>query len=303
MLAFKLTMIIIYGSTGFIGSHIVKELIKNGISFLCSKTRIHDYTNVRKELLLYKPTNVINSAGFATPNNIDFYEENVENKSNLILANTAGNIILANLCKEFDIHYITIMSGCIYNSKQTEYNAKHMQYTTKFKEFKEKDEPNFSGSLYSKNRILTEELLSVYDNICIVRIRMPISSFMHPKSLINKLLSYREITNLPNSITVLDDCIPRIIDILKENKIGTVNLVNSGSITNAYICYLYKKIVNRRHRFSVVSLEEIENKNIDKAKRSNCVLIPSTSLGEIPYITTSIINIFKKFKLIKDIYC
>jgi UDP-glucose 4,6-dehydratase len=296
-------MIIIYGSSGYIGSHIVKELIKNGISFLCSKIRIHDYVNIRKELLLYKPTNVINSAGFATPNNIDFYEENVKNKSNLTLVNTAGNIILANLCEEFNIHYITIMSGCIYNSKYMEYNTKSMQYNTKFKQFKENDKPNFFGSLYSKNRIITEDLLSIYNNICIIRIRMPISSYMHPKSLINKLLSYRKITNLPNSITVLDDCIPKIIDILKEKRTGTINLVNSGCITNAYICYLYKKMVNRRYDFSVVSLEEIESENIDKAKRSNCILTPSTSLGEIPYITTSIIDIFKKFKLTKDIYC
>jgi nucleoside-diphosphate-sugar epimerase len=289
-------MIVIYGSSGFIGSHIVKELIKNGIPFLCSKTRIHDYVSIKKELLLYNPTNVINAAGFATPNNIDFYEENVENKSNLTLVNTAGNIILANLCESLNIHFITIMSGCIYDSTCTE-------YSTKYRTFIDKDKPNFFGSLYSKNRILTEELLSVYNNICIIRIRMPISSYMHPKSLINKLLSYRKITNLPNSITVLDDCIPRLINIIKKKRTGTINLVNSGSITNSYICYLYKKFVNRRYKFSVVSLEEIENDNSDKAKRSNCIIIPSFRMVEMPDVVDSIICIFKKFKLTKDIYC
>lgn len=286
-------MIIIYGSTGFIGKHIVRELIKNGIPFLCSKTRIHDYSNVKKEIILYNPTNIINAAGFATPNNIDFYEENIKNKSNLTLVNTAGNIILANLCHEFNIHLITIMSGCIYSSSKF----------NRLKEYKETDKPNFTGSLYSRNRTLTEELLSVYDNVCIVRIRMPISSFMHPKSLVNKLLNYKNITNLPNSITVLDDCIPKVIDMLKNKTTGIVNLVNCGSISNAYICYLYKKIVNRRYEFSVIDLELLEHLSPDKAKRSNCVLKPSDILGDIPYITLSIKKIFKKFKLIKDIYC
>lgn len=286
-------MIIIYGSTGFIGRHIVKELIKNSIPFLCSKTRIYDYYNIKKEIALYNPTNIINAAGFATPNNIDFYEENIKNKSNLTLSNTAGNIILANLCHEFNIHLITIMSGCIYSSNRS----------NRLKEYNEKDKPNFFGSLYSKNRILTEELLSIYDNVCIVRIRMPISSFMHPKSLINKLLNYKNITNLPNSITVLDDCVPKIIDILKNKITGTINLVNYGSISNAYICYLYKKIVNRRYEFSVIDIELLEHMNPDKAKRSNCVLKPSDSIGDIPYVTLSIKKIFKKFKLIKDIYC
>jgi dTDP-4-dehydrorhamnose reductase len=290
-------MIIIYGSTGFIGSHIVKELSnynsKDKIKkpfFLCSKTRIWDYTIIKKEIQLYKPTAVINATGFSTPSNIDYYEQSIDNKSKLILTNTAGNVILASACKELNVHYITIMSGCIFESEKGEY------YT-------DKDKPNFYGSLYSKNRIITEELLSIYDNITIIRIRMPVSSYMHNKSLINKLIQYKYITCIPNSITILDDCIPKIIDIINNNITGIINLVNNGNITNAYICYLYKNMINNNHTYQIATPKIIDFIMKGKPRRSNCILQPSKCLGEMPDVKKSINLIFKDFKRIKDIYC
>jgi len=290
-------MILIYGSSGFIGSHIVRELCSEStynFSFMCSKTRIWNYDNIYEELKLYKPTSVINATGYPTPGNIDFYEENIENKSSLILTNTAGNIILADICNKLNIHYVAIMSGCIYNS----YNN-----GTYIRKFNEKSKPNFQESLYSKNRVITEDLLSIYNNICILRIRMPVSSFMHKKSLINKLINYKDITNIPNSITILDDCVKKIPYILKEKMTGIINLVNEGAITNAFICKLYKKYVNHKHTFNIVSLDYLENKNKDKPKRSNCILQPSKCISPMPTASESLLMIFKKFKKTIDIYC
>ncbi len=285
-------MIVIYGSSGFIGRHLIKYLstIKD-IHFMCSKTRIWDYKNIEEELKLFRPTAVINMAGYPTPTNIDFYEESTENKSNLLLTNTTGNIVLADICNKFKIHLITLMSGCIFDS------------TEKNTIFSDDDTPNFFGSLYSRNRIVTEGLLSIYSNICIVRIRMPVSSYMHKKSLINKLISYEEITNCPNSITVLDDCMPKFLDLLKTKKTGIVNLVNSGTITNAHICYMYKLFVNPNHKFKIVTTDYLESKNKEKPKRSNCIIQPSVFFGDMPDVKESIVNIFKKFKRTKDIYC
>ncbi len=90
-------MIVVYGASGFVGQYITKHLVNEGEFYMSSKTRIHNYEEIKKELKLYKPTHVISAAGYSTPNNIDFYEKN---KSNLLLVNTAGNIILANICKE-----------------------------------------------------------------------------------------------------------------------------------------------------------------------------------------------------------
>lgn len=284
-------MIVIYGSTGFIGSHIVSYLCANNTVFMCSKTRVWQYKEIYEELSTYKATTVINVAGYPTPTNIDYYEESIDNKSNLFLTNTAGNIMLADICYKLNIHYVTIMSGCIFDSTVT----KHPTI------FSDDDKPNFYGSLYSRNRIITEGLLSVYDNICVVRIRMPVSSFMNKKSLINKLINYKKVTNIPNSITVLDDCVPKLYDLVLSRKTGIVNLVNSGTVTNAYICYLYKIMLNSKHSFEIADISEIEKK--DKPKRSNCIIQPSEFLGDMPDAKESIYKIFKKFKRQKDIYC
>lgn len=281
-------MIIIYGGTGFVGSYITKQLTKNNHFFMSSKTRIHNYEDIKNEILLYKPTHIISAAGFSTPTNIDFYESN---KSNLLLVNTAGNIILANVCKEMNIHLTIIMSGCIYDS------FKNIEK----KEFKDVDTPNFTESYYSQNRVYTENLLSIYDNVCLLRIRMPISSDMNSKSLITKLINYRTITNIPNSITVMEDMIPYLNKIINNKITGKINLVNEGSITNSYICYLYKKYVNRRFQYTITNLEDIEKKQM--AKRSNCIIQPSEILGHVPNARYSVINIIKKLKKIKDIYC
>ncbi|KAI3907303.1 hypothetical protein MKW98_010653 [Papaver atlanticum] len=42
--------------------------------------------------------------------------------------------------------------------------------------FKEEDSLNFSVSFYSKTKVMVEELLKEYDNVCTLRVRMPISS-------------------------------------------------------------------------------------------------------------------------------
>lgn len=284
-------MIVIYGSTGFVGSHIVSYLCSTGSAFMCSKTRVWQYKEIYEELSTYKATTVINAAGYPTPTNIDYYEESIDNKSNLFLTNTAGNIMLADICHKLNIHYVTIMSGCIFDSTTTK----------RLTIFSDDDKPNFYGSLYSRNRIMTEDLLSAYNNICVVRIRMPVSSFMNKKSLINKLINYKKVTNIPNSVTVLDDCVPKIYEIANSKKTGIVNLVNSGTVTNAYICYLYKIMLNSKHYFEIADISEIEQE--DKPKRSNCIIQPSEFLGNMPDAKESIYNIFKKFKRQKDIYC
>ncbi len=273
-------MIIIYGS-GFIGGHITAELQKVGMHFMVSKTRVYDYNAVKEEIQVYNPTAIINAAGLATPTNIDFYEDQIPQ---LLMTNTVGNVMLAALCEEFNIHYVTIMSGCIFDSQKRVYS--------------DLASPNFTGSAYSKNRVETEALLKNFRNTCIVRIRMPISSDFHPKSLITKLASFDSITNLRNSVTVLDDCIPMIVRIILKRHTGIVNLVNNGTVTNAYICFLYRKMVNHSKTFKLANPEQLHT-----VPRSNCILAPSRFVKDLPDAATSIIKIIKGLKRVTDVYC
>lgn len=280
-------MIIVYGSSGFIGSYIIKELNKNNKHYVLLKTRIENYENIKKDIKKYNPTHIISAAGYPTPTTVDFYETH---KSDLLLINTVGNIILANLCEKYNVHLTLIMSGCIYKHSDNNY----------YKYYSENEKPNFTDSYYSNNRAMTENLLSIYKNICILRLRMPISYSLHPKSLITKIINYRNIINIPNSMTVLEDMIPFIIIVLNKNLIGKFNLVNTGVATHPNILYLYKKFVNPKYKYNIIE----ENKQNIVAKRSNCSLTNKKVRDYMPVknLSNSIYNIMKSYKNIIDKY-
>lgn len=280
MFRYHTAMIIVYG-TGFIGKHVTKALSEKGIFYLCSKTRTYNYDQIKEEIELYNPSAIINATGFPTPTNIDFYEGNV---SKLVLTNTAGNLILATICEELDIHYLTIMSGCIFNGAG-------MLFT-------DRSCPNFVGSAYSLNRVQTENILKSFKNTCIVRIRMPISEDFDPKSLITKLSKFSYITNLENSITVLDDCMPMLVDLLETRYTGVVNLVNQGTITNSRVCNLYKNLIDENKEFKILRPDQIH-----AVPRSNCVLVPSRIVSDTPDAYESVVRIMKKLKRSKDVFC
>lgn len=285
-------MILIYGGNGYIGKYITSELDKSNLQYILSSNRIYKYDSILQDINQYNPTHIISAAGYKTPTNIDFYEYNA---NQLILTNTTGNLILADLCNKFNIHLTLIMSGCIYT-----YVDEH--YYENYNIFYENDFPNFYGSIYSSNRIGTEYFLNYYPNICILRLRMPISNDVHPKSLITKIINYRTVINIPNSMSVLEDVIKAIPIIINLNLIGTFNLVNTGVITHPEILDLYKLYVNPYYKYTIISEEQQNNKLI--ALRSNCHISNSkiSKYIKIPNIKSSILNIFIDMKNIIDRY-
>jgi len=285
-------IVLVYGGNGFIGKYIISELKKNNITYILSSNRIYNYQSVISDLNNYQPTHIISAAGFSTPTNIDYYESNVEN---LILTNTTGNLILADVSYRFNIHVTLIMSGCIYSYLDNAYS--HPKNI-----FDETALPNFTGSMYSTNRISTEYLLSYYHNICILRLRMPISNDMHPKSLITKIVNYKTVINIPNSMSVLEDVMPFINIAITERLTGIYNLVNTGIISHPHILKLYQLYVNPYYTYSIISEEKQNEKLI--AHRSNCHLSNKkiSNYMKVPHIAKSITNIFVDMKRTVDKY-
>jgi len=283
-------MILVYGASGYIGSHIIKELKANNTEYVVSPTRIYLYNDIIQDIIKYKPTHIISAAGYSTPTTIDHYENN---KEDLILTNTTGNLILSDITHRYNIHLTLIMSGCIYKyTNNYEYINKYSSFYTEIQKFTEECKPNFSESFYSKNRIDTENILSNYSHICILRLRMPISSDVHKKSLITKIINYKTVINIPNSMTVLDDLIPFINIVIDKKLTGKYNMVNTGTITHPIILSLYQKYVNPYYKFTIIS-EDGQNLNL-LAKRSNCHLSNKkiSDHMNVPHIFDSVKEIF-----------
>jgi dTDP-4-dehydrorhamnose reductase len=282
-------LFLVYGASGFVGSHFVKTLDKLGVYYVSSKTRTWDARGVGMDIAKFRPTHVVNASGYATPTNVDHYETH---QQDLILTNTIGVLTVAHECWRAGVHYTVFMSGCIYEGGP----------------WKDTDEPNFVQSAYSQNRVLTEKLLAPY-NTCIIRLRMPVASSMHPKSLISKLLRYRRLSAQGNSITILDDMLPVVYYLCRDKHVGAVNLVNKGTVTNMYIVGLWSKYIKQRP----IAVAKDDSQLECVAKRSNCEILQSTCVKEvadkhnIPQankpVCDSLFAIVKDFKKIVDTYC
>lgn len=160
---------LIWGGNGWIGSMLCDLLRTHNHNVVIAKTRLQDYMGIIKELEEIQPDFVLNCAGITGRPTVDWCEEN---KQETFLINTVGVVNLADACWRKNIHMTNYATGCIYC-----YDNEH-PIGSKFSEL---DSPNFRGSTYSTSKILAEELLSEYDNVLTLRIRMPISDDLHPK--------------------------------------------------------------------------------------------------------------------------
>ena len=105
------------------------------------------------------------------------------------------------------------------------------------------------------------------DSVLNVRIRMPITDEVHPRNFITKITNYKKICSIPNSMTVLNELLPIMIDLSLKQTTGTVNLTNPGLISHNEILTMYKEIVDPSFEWDNFSIEEQDQ--ILASKRSN----------------------------------
>lgn len=66
-----------------------------------------------------------------------------------------------------------------------------------------------SGTFNSVHHILqVEHLIKYYKNVLTLRIRMPITDDLSPRSFVTKIVHYERVVDIPNSMTILTDLMP-----------------------------------------------------------------------------------------------
>ncbi|TYI86100.1 hypothetical protein E1A91_D04G043500v1, partial [Gossypium mustelinum] len=184
------------------------------IPFEYGKGRLEQRSQLLDDIQTVKPTHVFNAAGVTGRPNVDWCETH---KPETIRTNVVGTLTLADICREHDLLMINYATGCIF-----EYDATHPLGTGVG--FKEEDKPNFTGSFYSKTKAVVEELLREFDNVCTLRVRMPISSDLsNPRNFITKITRYNKVVDISNSMTILDELLPVSIEMAKRNLRGIWN--------------------------------------------------------------------------------
>jgi 3,5-epimerase/4-reductase len=216
--------ILIYGGKGWIGGQLCDYLTLNDINYIVSNTRVNTLQDVMNDLNNnLETTHVISFIGRThgkvdgkTYSTIDYLEQSGKIKDN-IRDNLFVPLIIAEACKIYsknnrNVHYTYMGTGCIFT-----YDKKH-EYEKEENGFKEIDIPNFFGSGYSVVKGSTDQLMNILNNkTCLnLRIRMPITGIDNPRNFITKITHYEKICSIKNSMTVLPEFLPIIVDMMKK---------------------------------------------------------------------------------------
>jgi len=251
--------IVVFGNKGWIGTQIVKILEKENHEIIYPEIRAENYNELEKFIIETNPDSVICSIGrthgLGYPT-IDYLEQPGKLTEN-IHDNLYAPLLLAQVTSKYNIHLTYIGTGCIFDGND--------------KNFSELDTPNFFGSSYSIVKGYTDNLMKSYKNVLNVRIRMPITSEKTQiRNFITKITTYDKVCSISNSMTVLPELLPILVDMIIKNNVGTINLTNPGSISHNEILEMYKEIVDNNFTWKNFTLEE--QNNLLLSKRSNNIL-------------------------------
>ena len=249
---------LIYGTKGWIGGMAKAYLEKQGETVVCAESRADDEKSVEAEIVSVQPDRIVSfigrthGQGYST---IDYLEQKGKLVEN-VRDNLYSPVVLALLGKKHGIHVTYLGTGCIFNT-----NAEKPSFT-------EEDLPNFFGSGYSTVKGFTDRLMHFFsDSTLNLRIRMPIVGFHNPRNFVTKITNYAKICSIQNSMTVMEDMIPILVQLTREKKTGTVNLTNPGTIEHNEILQMYKEFVDPSFTWNNFTLEE--QSQILLSERSN----------------------------------
>jgi len=218
--------ILVFGK-GFIG-----EKLQRAFDCNVSEAIINDFNDANKEVDKYNPKIIINCIGNTGGSNVDGCEAD---KQQTLLANTFIPIILGDIAFRKNIKLVHISSGCIY----------HYDYG-KQKPISEENEPDFFDLFYSRSKIYAERALVsllAKTNILIVRIRIPLDDKPHPKNILDKLLKFKRVIDIPNSITYIPDFIEMLKHLINIDARGIYNTVNKNALRYPEFLEVYKQHV------------------------------------------------------------
>lgn len=283
-------MVIILGASGYIGAKFRRFLESKGIPVCALSRREVNYVSngvLAKFLKEKKPDFLINAAGYTGKPNVDACEDH---KAEALLGNAVLPGIVAMACREADIPWGHISSGCIYNGYKEE-DGRIIPFT-------ENDPPNFcfrTGlcSFYSGTKALGEEVLTKEKNCYLWRLRIPFNEEHNPRNYLSKLLNYERLMDVRNSLSHLDEFIRASWECWeKKAAFGIYNVTNPGHVTTREVVEMIKTEGRRREKagdkktaqaflkdFQFFKDEEEFMRVAAKTPRSNCALDSSKLLA------------------------
>jgi dTDP-4-dehydrorhamnose reductase len=277
-------MIYLLGSTGYLGGVFKERFEARNIPYRCIDRKDLDYYNYNKLLIELgniktaslgnEPEFLINCAGYTGKPNVDACELN---KDECLRANAVLPGVLARVCRDLNIPWGHVSSGCIYTSSGGLWKSNG---------WTEDDKPNFTFrsrggcSWYSGTKGLGEEVLADYDNVYIWRMRIPFSNVDNSRNYLTKLMRYEKLLDVTNSLSDINEYVDGCIDsYLNKIPFGIYNMTNPGKVTTREVVALLKKYNISNKEFTYYKNESEFMQLAAKTPRSNCVLDSSKALN------------------------
>jgi 3,5-epimerase/4-reductase len=212
---------------GFIG-----ERLQGAFGCPVSGRMISTFRDADEEVERYRPKILLNCIGFTGGKNVDGCELD---KDTTLFANVVVPLILAEVALRRKIKLVHISSGCIY----------HYDYS-KDKPISEDKLPDFFDLYYSRTKIYSEralEILAQRYGVLLARIRIPLDNRPHSRNILTKLINFKKVIDIPNSVTYLPDFFKALKHLLKIDANGIYNIVNKGGLRYPQLMEVYKKYV------------------------------------------------------------
>ncbi|MBP9869696.1 sugar nucleotide-binding protein [Patescibacteria group bacterium] len=244
--------ILIFGK-GFLG----KRLADAWPDAILSDVRIDNFDAVVKEIRAHKPDAVVNTAGKTGTPNVDWCETH---QSETFHGNVVSPLILAEACEQEQVYMLHFGSGCIFYGPSPDPRG-----------WREEDFGN-PTSFYSRTKWAADLPLSRMANVGIARLRMPIDSIPGSRNLIDKLSAYKQVIDVENSVTVVDDLIAVSRQLIEKRGTGIFHVVNPGTMRHRDLLSLYREYVDPNHSCEWISNEELVSRGLAAKGRSNCIL-------------------------------
>ena len=267
---------LIFGSKGWLGGLIKDYLLKEDYEVIVCDHDINLSDRIISEV------NVVINCAAST--NIDWCEKN---KWHCFWNNVMGAQNLARSCRINGQKYVFISSACIFESDQCYQNYEDVEGPF----FVESDHPN-PKCFYTETKVMAEKLIQeINSESLIIRPRLPISEIPHPRNTLNKLLQYDKINSNQESVTVIEDMLPVLLELILKNESGIFHLVNEGTISPSEMAVLLG------HKFLTISKSQQDLRLVleGRAKRVT-TYVGSERISLLPNIRERIKSVVAKYK-------
>jgi dTDP-4-dehydrorhamnose reductase len=287
-------MILLLGSTGYIGQAFQQALEKRGENFRSLSRSEVDYTSfvpLYDFLKKHQPSFIVNAAGYTGKPNVDACETA---KADTLQGNTLFPQALANACAALEIPWGHVSSGCIFagcwvqtddgewmvekDMSKPEIRALARTSPERLRGFDETMAPNFSFrdepcSFYSGTKALGEEVISGVGQNYIWRLRIPFDENDNARNYLSKIQRYAKVYDNLNSLSHRTDYVNACLDTwLKKVPFGTYNVTNPGFVSTVGVLEMIKSILKPEREFVFWESDADFYSAGAVALRSNCIM-------------------------------